>query len=66
MKDEQLQIKQQAAERRKLHEKDARENQKRIQTLKQIRAYKILEKQALKEQNISDYNANQSRYYSQI
>ena len=53
-----MMLKQQAAERRKLHEKDAKENQKRIQTLKQIRAYKILEKQALKEQNISDFNAS--------
>ena len=45
------------AERTKMHEADAKENQKRIETLKSIRAYKILEKHALKDKVISDYQS---------
>jgi len=43
------------AERTKMHKADAEENQKRIGTLKSIRAYKILEKHALKDKVITDY-----------
>jgi len=43
------------AERTRMHEQDAKENQKRIGTLKNIRAYKILEKHALKDKVITDY-----------
>jgi hypothetical protein len=45
------------AERTKMHEADAKENQKRIDTLKSIRAYKILEKHALKDKVITDYQS---------
>ena len=45
-----------------MHEADARENQKRIGTLKNIRAYKILEKHALKDKVITDYQSENSKF----
>ena len=48
------------AEKNRMHEADAAQNNKRIQTLKNIRNYKIFEKHALKEKVISDYNASVS------
>lgn len=52
--------KQMIAEKHRMHEADALQNNKRIATLKNIRNYKIFEKHALKEKVISDYNASVS------
>lgn len=48
------------AEKNRLHEADAKQNNQRIQTLKNIRNYKIYEKHALKEKVITDYNVSVS------
>ena len=55
-KQEYKRFKDETHEKHKMHLRDAEENRKRIQTLKHIRAYKILEKHALKEGKIKDYN----------
>ena len=55
-----IQEKQMIAEKHRLHERDALINNQRIQTLKNIRNFKILEKHVLKEKVLSDYNASVS------
>ena len=48
------------AEKHRMHESDALENNKRIETLKQIRNYKVFEKHAMKEKSINDYKSTLS------
>ena len=48
------------AEKHRMHESDAIENNKRIETLKQIRNYKVFEKHAMKEKSINDFKSTLS------
>ena len=48
----------QIAEKHKLNESDVKINNKRIETLKNIRNFKIFEKHFIKEKKNQDFNAH--------
>ena len=50
------QQKMKVAEKHRMNENDVQENQQRIETLKNLRNFRILEKHATKSRQIDEYN----------